>query len=31
LLAWIVLKEHISRIQWLGILAALAAIALFTH
>jgi len=30
LLAWIVLKEHINRIQWLGILAALASIVLLT-
>lgn len=31
LLAWMILKERISRAQWLGILAALVAIALFTQ
>lgn len=31
LLAWIILKEHTSRVQWIGILAALVAIALFTR
>lgn len=30
MLAWLILKEHISRRQWLGILAALIAIALMT-
>jgi drug/metabolite transporter (DMT)-like permease len=30
ILAWLVLKERLNRVQWLGILAALAAIALLT-
>ena len=30
LLAWLFLKEKLNRVQWLGIIAALAAIALLT-